>query len=179
MCFGMLCILNLTSLLSSSVEHETTQDSDVQRPEWEDKKMFRILDDDDADMTMACQHGTKSGCAGWERGFGCGRSSLMASRQWKEEEWDVISGERLQVLAEVTLTTEEWELWHTSLSTAIREHEYTHTKEHEPGQQQHQVLRMGPNGELSAEQRAILQRSRSVFVYSHLLPKFFLGEKPI
>jgi hypothetical protein len=111
-------------------------------------------------------------CAGTHSGIGpSGRAAGeawagTAAGGWAAE--SVVTGERLQALADVTVVTEEWLRFHASLHAAIET-------------DRHAIVLIDASGQFVGDTAArsaasaALARARVVFVYSHLLPPFFQG----
>ena len=110
--------------------------------------------------TAARAGGDEPNCSAprWE----CDASRIISSAT-------VITGERLQTLADVTVVTEDWLDFHRSLRGVL-------------GTSLHHIVIIDENGRIrgdDAEQanaRKALAQARTVFVYTHLLAPFFLGE---
>jgi len=111
-------------------------------------------------------------CAGTHSGIGpSGRAAGEAGAGTAAGGWaaeSVVTGERLQALADVTVVTEEWLRFHASLHAAIETDRHTLVLIDASGQF------VGDTAARSAA-FAALARARVVFVYSHLLPPFFQG----
>jgi len=105
-------------------------------------------------------------CAGTHSGIGPSGRAAGPAGGWAAE--SVVTGERLQALADVTVVTEEWLRFHSSLHAAIDTHRHAIVLIDASGQF------VGDTAARSAASAA-LARARIVFVYSHLLPPFFQG----
>ena len=75
---------------------------------------------------------------------------------------EIITGERLQAIADISLVTASWLAYHRSLADVIKE--------------EHAIILIDEEGNIVSGNRTRLVRAGTVFVYSHLLPRFFLGE---
>mmetsp|Transcript_1962 Transcript_1962/g.5899 ORF Transcript_1962/g.5899 Transcript_1962/m.5899 type:complete len:281 (+) Transcript_1962:151-993(+) len=75
---------------------------------------------------------------------------------------EIITGERLQAIADISVVTASWLAYHRSLPDVIKE--------------EHAIILIDEEGNIVSGNRTRLVLAGTVFVYSHLLPRFFLGE---